>query len=163
MDAGLMQGMIAQADREHGASRAYTQYGLWFGANQWTGCEAWAKREAAEEAEHATKWWAFLVDNGAVVNIGPQGEFRPFTPTTPIVEVFKAARALEVTLRDNINTLSTQAQEVGEWDAVAFMREFLEAGRKQIRRLDEVIAKLQRAGNDQAATLLIDAEVGAGG
>ena len=116
--------LVAQVASELGAHQAYLGMSLYFERHS---LHKWAKLfrdQSVEEAGHASKIMAFLVDNEVEFDL-------PRLPAATTqyksaTEVVQAALASEVKVTGQFNTMATAAVEAGDHRGLQFLQWFIE-------------------------------------
>jgi ferritin len=144
---------------ELSASHSYLAMAGWFESQNLPGMAAWMQMQSAEEREHGLKFFEFVVDRGADVELGvieaPVGVFGS------ALEVFETALAQEKSVTASINKLYTLANSEGEYEAIPLLTWFINEQVEEEASVDQVVEDLRRAGDDQQVLLMLDRELGA--
>lgn len=119
------------------------------------GAAKWFKSEAATEAKHYQRLADYANDMGSVVTL-PTIEGHPDEPLTTLRD------ALQLGFQTERNLLDDYAEWFGKADPVTaqFLLQFIEIQRKSVGEYLDWLTRLDRAGSDNAAMLLIDKELG---
>ena len=156
MDGTILGKMAAHIAAEENASRIYRQFSAWCEQENWVGSAAFFRREAAEERQHAQEWQDYVLDRGGVVTIEPAVAA---LQCASLLSAFWDALNLEQQVLVQIEQLQSEAASANEWDANHWMAKYAEAGRKQIRELTVMVARLKRLAGDPAGLDAFDQEL----
>lgn len=146
---------------EEYAARTYRYLQSWCGLNGYPGCEAYFAAESADELKHMAAFQAYWDDRADTVtprDIDPQGTIEG--GYSRLVDLFSDAMELEKDVLGQLNAIGAQAVAESNFDVLRFLQPFTEVGVASIRELTTFVQQLNRAGNDPAALLVFDSEIG---
>lgn len=120
----VSQLLVAQVAHELGAHQSYMGIALHFERQSLKGWAKFFHEQGAEEAEHAAKIMAFLIDNELEFNV-------PSTPGAPTTyasarDAVEAALASELRVTGQFDALAAAAQEAGDARSLQFLQWFIE-------------------------------------
>jgi ferritin len=154
----LFQAFNTQYSRELTNSDAYYQLANVAGDLAWDGCEKFLLKSSGEEREHAGKIRDFLLDRNRepVILAKPEQSVNAKDPLGWIT----IAYGLEQANTKLILTLNDMCDNENDEDAENFLIWFIEEQRKSERELYDWIQRLTRAGDNIAALLMLDEDIG---
>lgn len=123
----------------------------------WLGFATWFKKNAAEELEHAGKFYDYMLDRDLVpqvdeiASIGVAGDDSP-------LGWMKLALMQEQKVTANVSAMFADAVQAGDGQTVAFLMWFLDEQTKSERFLTDIIRMLEVAAGDVAAIRQIQKE-----
>ncbi len=158
MSDALYQGMVDQVQKELASAYLYLAMSLYFEEMNLRGFARWMWVQYLEEQEHAHKFIRHLVDRGLPV---PLKDIPAPPRSWPGVKaVFEAGLEHERKVTASIRRLYTLAQEGEDFASLAFLQAFLEEQVEEERIFEEILADLERIGDDGTGLLLLDRELG---
>ena len=146
-----------QVNLEFVSAYAYLGMAAWCEDHDLTGFAQWLRAQAAEETEHALKFMRFVTDRDATVELR---DIRA-TPATygSLVALFEAALEQERTVTASIGALYGLATEEKDYASLPLLNWFTDEQIEEEATIRQMVADLQRVGDDSAALLLLDREV----
>ncbi|HUP20443.1 MAG TPA: ferritin [Gemmatimonadota bacterium] len=159
MKENLQQALNDQINHELYAAYLYLSMAEHFQANNLDGFAHWMRQQREEETGHAMKIFDFVLDRDGRVKLqtieAPKGGYKS------TLEIAKQALAHEQKVTQEINEIYELAKTEKDYPTEAFMQWFvLEQVEEEATAL-KVVERLEMAGNDQAALLMLDREMGA--
>ena len=124
-----------------------------------SGFAHWMLVQAEEERGHAMRFYGFIRDRGGRV-IVPSVEQPPIEFTSPL-DVFEQALAHERQVAARINELYGLALQEKDYASQAFLQWFVTEQVEEDRLLSQLVETLKLAGDNGAALLMLDRELGA--
>jgi len=154
----LEQALNDQINQELTASYNYLGMSTFFDTQNLDGFAKWMMLQHGEEQEHAMKLLNYLQDRGGTVRLtaipAPQSEF-----STPL-EVFERALDTEVENTRSINELYDTALKLNDHATKSHLQWFLDEQVEEEKSMEDVIALLERIGDDTAGLLYLDDKLG---
>ena len=159
IDSKLQQAINHQINQELLASYTYLAMGAYLDRRNLVGFAKWMQKQSEEERTHAHRLIRYLLDRNGDVKLdaisSPGSDFG--TPH----EVF--ARSLE---QERANTaaiykLYETAKNLNDYATIAHLQWFLDEQVEEEKTVSEILGRLELAGENPAALLMLDAEVGA--
>jgi ferritin len=150
--------LVAQVAVELGAHQAYLGTSLYFSRESLV---KWAKifrEQSIEEAEHASKIMAFLLDNEVEFDL--PGLPTATTHYASATEAVKAALASEIKVTGLFNTMATAALEAGDHRGLQFLQWFIDEQVEEERTMRALLDLLASGINLFQAQELLDEIVG---
>lgn len=118
----------------------------------------WMRRQAQEEQEHAMKFYDFLLDRGESVQLQPI-DAPPYTFRSALDAVEQALEhEKEITAR--IHALYDLATQEKDYPAQVLLNWFVTEQVEEEKSATDLAERLRMAGEDGAALLLLDGELG---
>lgn len=158
MSEALYQGMVEQVQAEFASAYLYLAMSLYFESLNLRGFARWMWIQYLEEQEHAHKFIHHLVDRGLPVPL--KAIPAPPESWSSVKAVFEAGLEHEREVTRRIRRLYTLAQEGQDFASLAFLQHFLEEQVEEERIFEEVLADLERIGEDGTGLLWLDRELG---
>jgi ferritin len=149
----------AQINHEMAASYSYLAMAAWFERTPYSGFANWMFIQSAEETVHALKFYQFLVDRDAPVELEPLS--KPNSHFTTPLEVFSESLKQEQTVTQQINDLYDIAERVRDHSSKNLLLWFLNEQIEEEKSVRDIIERLTLAGDDPASLLVIDREAAA--
>jgi ferritin len=150
-----------QITMEFQASHNYRAMGAWLEAEGFPGMGAWMNAQAAEETEHALKFYRLVLDRDGRVSIGsldaPRAEFEN------VVDVFTMGLAQERGVTAAINDLYALAMAEKDFSSLPLLAWFVTEQIEEEATFSQILDDLNLAGETTQALLFLDRELGARG
>lgn len=154
----MLQAINEQINRELFSAYLYRAAGSSLASDNYPGMADWMSSQASEENEHAEKFIQFVEDRGGRVVFEaikkPKGDF-----SSPVA-AFEGALEHEQFITDHINKLYALAVKEKDYAAQVLLGWFVDEQVEEEASVGLVVEKLRRAGNDSAALLMLDSELG---
>lgn len=154
----LADALNQQVTVELASSIAYIQLQAYFAAEDLPGMAHWMEVQAGEEREHADKLIQHIVARGGLVRIGDIES--PDDDVKSPLAAFQAALAQERKVSESIRELYRLATEIGDIDSIPLLQWFVAEQIEEEASAGEIIAHLERAGNDGSMLLILDRALG---
>ena len=139
------------------SSYLYLSMSAFMEANDFPGAANFMKKQAAEEVEHAMKFFDFMNEVGARVVLktipGPEIEFAGF------VEAFKESLAHEKIVTARINNLYDIAVEEKDHAALSTLTWFIDEQTEEEDSFNAIIAKLEKGKSSPIGILMVDSKL----
>lgn len=116
--------LVAQVAHELGAHQTYTGISLHFERQSLKGWARFFHGQSVEEASHASKIIAFLLDNDVTFNLPQVGGAPTSYPSAR--EAVEAALASEQRVTAQFDALASAAREAGDHRSLQFLQWFIE-------------------------------------
>lgn len=158
LSAPMLQKLNDQVRHEFYSSYAYLSMAAWFESQDLPGMATWMRLQADEERQHAHKFFDYILDRGHEVQL--QGIAQPPVKFSTPLEVFEQGLSHERAVTASINALYAQALDDKDFASVQFLDWFVKEQVEEEKTTSLVIGKLKRIGNDGAALLQLDRELG---
>ena len=148
----------AQINHEMSASYSYLSMAAWFERTPYGGFASWMYIQSAEETVHALKFYRFLADRDAPVELEPLA--KPKSDFTSPLDVFTHSLQQEQTVTQQINDLYDSAERVRDHSSKNLLLWFLNEQIEEEKSVRDIIERLTLAGDDPASLLVLDREAG---
>lgn len=145
-----------QITLEFSSSHAYLQLAAYFADRSLSGFEAWMRGQAAEEREHALKFFDFVLDRGNQVELGPIDA--PGPPPSSALQAFEIALSHEERVTASITALLELAQNEADGASYPILQWFLTEQVEEESSVGEIVDQLRFADENPAAVLMLDRE-----
>jgi ferritin len=154
----LQKALNEQINNELFAAYQYLAMAEYFAAMNLDGFAHWMRLQREEEIGHAMKIFDFIIDRDARVKLSAIAA--PSSKFASPLDVLKKALEHERAVTEKINALYTAAKKENDYPTEALMQWFvLEQVEEEASAL-KVVERLEMAGDDKAALLMIDREMG---
>ena len=158
MSADLQDAYNDQISLEFASSYAYLQMAAFLEDANLPGFGNWMRRQAEEERTHAMKFFDFVLDRGNQVELRPIPA--PSTDYTSPLSAFEASLAHEQKVTAAIHDLYSQATEAKDYESLPLLHWFIDEQVEEESTVSELIEQIAMAGDNGAALLLLDRELG---
>ena len=148
-----------QINNELSASYAYLAMSAYCERQNFLGCARWLRLQSQEEYGHGMKLFDFLLARNGHVRLKSVPE--PNTEFKSIASVFEQASQQEEQVSHQIDNLYELAFSEKAFAALVELQWFLTEQVEEEKTTREIVAKFQLLGNDPAALLDLDRELGA--
>ncbi|MFA5624505.1 MAG: ferritin [Bradymonadales bacterium] len=153
----MYQELNKQVNEELYAAYLYLALSLHFSAENYSGFANWMRKQAAEEMEHAEKIMKYILDRGNEVKL--LAIEQPTTDAKTPLECFKAAYDHEVHVTQRFYKMMELAQSIKDHASVEFMMWFIQEQVEEEASTDEIVKRLERAGNSVAGVMVLDGQL----
>lgn len=158
MSSDLQDAFNDQITLEFASLYAYLQMAAFLEDANLPGFANWMRQQAEEERVHAMKFFDFVLDRGNQVELrvidAPSADF-----TSPL-SAFEASLAHEQKVTKAIHALYEQATEERDYESLPLLHWFIDEQVEEEATVSELIEQVAMAGDNGAALLLLDRELG---
>ena len=158
MKGAIRDAMGEQVKHEFYAAYLYLSMAGSFETANLSGFAHWMRAQAREEQEHALKFFDFLLDRGEQVRLRSIEE-PPYAFRSPL-DTFEQALEHEKHVTSLIHNLYELAGRENDYPAQVFLNSFVAEQVEEEKSATEIVERLRMAGEDGAALLLLDREMG---
>ncbi|PKM89470.1 MAG: ferritin [Firmicutes bacterium HGW-Firmicutes-10] len=155
----LVDAINDQINFELLSSYLYLSMSAFMEANDYPGAAHFMRKQAEEEVEHAMKFFKFLVEVGARVELktipGPEVEFPGY------LDVFKMSLAHEKIVTSRIRDLYEIAKEEKDHAALSTLTWFIDEQTEEEENFTNIIARLEKFGGSPISIMMTDDKLGA--
>jgi ferritin len=148
-----------QINMEFLSAYSYLGMAAWCERVSFRGSAAWLRAQSIEERGHAMKLFEFLVDRGATIELkaipGQQTEW------PSLQGVFEQGLKNEEAVSESINALYKLSLQEEAFATAAELQWFLTEQVEEEKTARDILAKFRLVGDDPAAILDLDRELGA--
>jgi ferritin len=154
----LSRAINAQINHELYSGYLYLSMAAYFDGESLPGFAHWMRAQAAEEQEHALKFYDYVYERGGTVTLaaidGPPTEF-----ASPLA-VFEQTLAHERKVTGLINDLYALAVEDKDYASQVFLQWFISEQVEEEDNATQIIDTLKRVGEKGQALVMLDRELG---
>jgi ferritin len=147
-----------QIKHEFYSSYLYLSMAGSFEVAELPGFARWMRQQSEEEREHAMKFFDFLLDRGEHVQLQAIDQ-PPYAFRSPL-DTFEQALEHEKEITSRIHQLYELSLQKNDYPAQVFLHWFVTEQVEEEKTATEVVERLRMAGEDGAALLLLDKELG---
>ncbi len=147
-----------QIKHEFYSSYLYLSMAGSFEVAELPGFARWMRKQSEEEREHAMKFFDFLLDRGEHVQLQAIDQ-PPYAFRSPL-DTFEQALEHEKEITSRIHQLYELSLQKNDYPAQVFLHWFVTEQVEEEKTATEVVERLRMAGEDGAALLLLDKELG---
>ncbi|MDP8899942.1 MAG: ferritin [Actinomycetota bacterium] len=158
MKGAIKDAMGEQVKHEFYAAYLYLSMAGSFETANLSGFAHWMRAQAREEQEHALKFFDFLLDRGERVRLRSIEE-PPYAFRSPL-DTFEQALEHEKHVTSLVHNLYELAVRENDYPAQVFLNYFVAEQVEEEKSATEIVERLRMAGEDGAALLLLDREMG---
>ncbi len=159
MKGAVRDAMGEQIKHEFYSAYLYLSMAGSFEVANLTGFAHWMREQAREEMEHAVKFFDFLLDRGEQVRLQAI-EAPPYAFRSPL-DTFEQALEHEKEVTSLIHGLYELAVRENDYPAQVLLNSFVTEQVEEEKSATEIVERLRMAGEDGAALLILDREMGA--
>lgn len=158
MRGAVRDAMNEQIKHEFYSAYLYLSMAGSFEVANLPGFAHWMRAQSEEEREHAMKLFDFLLDRGEHVQLQAIDQ-PPYAFRSPL-DAFEQALEHEKEITAHIHRLYELAIREGDYPAQVFLNWFVTEQVEEEKAATEIVERIRLAGEDGAALLLLDREVG---
>ncbi|WP_395745825.1 ferritin [Prosthecobacter sp.] len=147
-----------QINNEMSSSYVYLAMASWFERTPYTGFAQWMFAQSREETVHALKFYQYLVDRDAKVELQPIAQ--PKMDYKSPQDVFQHSLQQEEKVTQQINDLYEVAEQVKDHASKNLLLWFLNEQMEEEKTVRDMLDRLKLAGEDPASLLVLDREAG---
>ena len=147
-----------QINNEMSSSYAYLAMAAWFEQTPYVGFAQWMFAQSREETMHALKFYQYLVDRDAKVELQPIA--KPKQDFKSPIDVFQHSLKQEQKVTQQINDLYEVAEQVKDHASKNLLLWFLNEQMEEEKNVGDMLDRLKLADNDTASLLVLDREAG---
>jgi len=158
MSADLQDAYNDQIALEFASSYAYLQMAAFFDDGNLPGFGNWMRQQAEEERAHAMKFFDFVLDRDNQVEL--RSIPAPSADYTSPRSAFVASLAHEQMITRSIHDLYAQATNEKDYPSLPLLHWFINEQVEEEATMSELVEQISMAGDNGAALLLLDRELG---
>lgn len=158
LNINIQDAMNKQIQMELTSAYAYLALSAYFEEQNFGGFAKWMRIQANEELEHAMKFFDYIHDRGGRVSL-----YTIEQPTVTIsspLQGFEKALSHERKVSASINAIYAQAVKEGDFASQSFLNWFVDEQVEEEKNAEQAVAWLQMAGDNPAALLTLDHQMG---
>ncbi|MFW6206545.1 MAG: ferritin [Gemmatimonadota bacterium] len=161
MNEKVLDGLNRQINREFFAAYLYLALSAEFDRRSLDGFAVWMRAQAREEMDHAMRLVDHLQERGAKVTL--DAIEKPDADFESVLEAFEAALEHESRVTEWIHELYDLAVEHHDHPEQLVLEWFVTEQVEEEDSIGTIVDQLRMAGDNQAAILMLDRELGARG
>jgi len=147
-----------QIQRELFSEYLYLQMAAFFKGENFDGFAKWMTIQAREEHSHAMKFYDFLYERGASVELqkieAPKSNFKD------ALDVFKYAYNHELTVTKNISNLMALAKKEDDYASESFLRWYVDEQVEEEASFDRIVKMLVKIKDSANGLFMLDKQLG---
>ena len=147
-----------QINNEMSSSYVYLAMAGWFERTPYAGFAQWMFAQSGEETMHALKFYQYLVDRDAKVELQPIA--KPKMDYKSVMDAFQCSLKQEEKVTQQINDLYEVAEQVKDHASKNLLLWFLNEQMEEEKTVRDMLDRLKLAGDDPASLLVLDREAG---
>jgi len=159
MHQDLQTAINQQINQEFTAAYNYLSMAIYFGEQNLEGFANWMQKQYEEEQAHGLRLLRYLQDRGGEVVlsdlVAPGGDF-----SSPL-EIFKTSLEQEQGNTNSINDLYELATKLNDHATKSHLQWFIDEQVEEEKSVEDIIALLERIGDDPAGLLYLDDKLAA--
>lgn len=148
-----------QINQEMSAAYNYFALSAWFEQKTLPGFAKWMMIQREEELAHAMRLYHYLLDRGGTVAFDAVS--KPKAEYGSILAAFETALTQEQANTAAINELYKLAKDEDDYATLSHLQWFLDEQVEEEKTMDEAIAMIKLAGDDNSALLMLNEKFGA--
>lgn len=145
-----------QINNELSSSYIYLAMAAWFEQTPYSGFAQWMFTQSREENMHALKFYQYVVDRDAKVELQPIA--KPKADFKSPIDVFEHSLKQEQKVTQQINDLFEVAEQVKDHASKNLLLWFLNEQMEEEKTVRDMLDRLKLAGKDAASLLVLDRE-----
>jgi ferritin len=145
-----------QINNELSSSYIYLAMAAWFEQTPYSGFAQWMFTQSREENMHALKFYQYVVDRDAKVELQPIA--KPKADFKSPIDVFEHSLKQEQIVTQQINDLFEVAEQVKDHASKNLLLWFLNEQMEEEKTVRDMLDRLKLAGKDAASLLVLDRE-----
>ncbi len=158
LNSKLTKLLNEQINNEMSSSYVYLAMAAWFEQTPYSGFAQWMFTQSREETMHALKFYQYLVDRDAKVELQPIA--KPKMDFKSPIDVFQHSLKQEQKVTQQINELFEVAEQVKDHASKNLLLWFLNEQMEEEKSVGDMLDRLKLADNDTASLLVLDREAG---
>ncbi len=151
--------MNEQMRREFGAYYLYLAMSAWFSERNFDGFARWMRAQAQEEANHAMKFFDYIIDRSGAITL--EEIDKPRADWKTVLAVFEAAKTHEARVSDGIHKLNALAIAEKDYASQAMLQWFITEQVEEEKTSSAIVETLRILGDSRSGLLFYDRELGA--
>lgn len=154
----VQDAMNAQIKHELYSAYLYLAMAAYFESEDLTGFAHWMEMQAAEEQEHAMKFYGFINERGGRVTLHAIDQ--PPADFDSVLAVFEATYEHEQTVTSLINDLYALALEENDYAGQSFLQWFVDEQVEEEANASHILAQLRMIDGKAQGLLMLDRALG---
>lgn len=158
LSAVLQKALNEQINKEFYSAYLYLAMSAHFEDTNLSGFAKWMKLQADEEQEHGMKFYSYLLERGAKVDLTPIAG--PVLEGKSNLEIFKQVQAHEAVVTASINALYELALKENDYPTQIMLQWFITEQVEEEKNAADIVAKLDMIQDKGTAVLILDQQLG---
>ncbi|PKO01889.1 MAG: ferritin [Chloroflexi bacterium HGW-Chloroflexi-5] len=158
LSAVLQKALNEQINKEFYSAYLYLAMSAHFEDANLSGFAKWMKLQADEEQEHGMKFYSYLLERGANVDLTPIAG--PVIEGKSNLEIFKQVQAHEAVVTASINALYELALKENDYPTQIMLQWFITEQVEEEKNAADIVAKLDMIQDKGTAVLILDQQLG---
>ncbi len=154
----MLDGLNDQMNKELGSWYVYLGMAAYFENASLSGFASWMRDQANEERGHAMKFYDFILERDGTVDFPAIGKASGAWKSP--LAAFEAAFAHERFITKSIHALADLSAKENDLATRSFLKWFIDEQVEEESSAKKNVDRLKMAGNDPAAILALDHELG---
>ncbi len=154
----LQKALNEQINKEFYSAYLYLAMSAHFEDANLSGFAKWMKLQADEEQEHGMKFYSYLLERGAKVDLTPIAG--PVIEGKSNLEIFKQVQAHEAVVTASINALYELALKENDYPTQIMLQWFITEQVEEEKNAADIVAKLDMIQDKGTAVLILDQQLG---
>ncbi len=150
----MQEAINAQINKEMFSAYLYLSMAAYFESTGLPGAASWVRAQAAEEQEHAMKFFGHLLDRGGQVTL--KAIAAPETSWAGPMAAFQAIYAHEQLVTQSITSLYELALKEKDYPTQILLQWYINEQVEEEKNAAEIIASMQRIEAHETAVLQLD-------
>ena len=156
--SALQKAMNEQVRKEFESAYLYLSMAAWMEDQNLPGFAKWLRVQAREESGHAMKIFNHLIDRNCRALLQPLAG--PPTDFKSTLHLFEEVKKHEEKVTASIDQLYAQAVKDGDYASQVFLQWFITEQVEEEKNSSQVVDSVRRVGENQAALVMLDRELG---
>lgn len=148
-----------QINKEFYSAYLYLEMSAFFSEKSLDGLAGWFRKQAAEEQEHAMKFYDYLHDNGEKVTL--KAIAAPAKKYKSVAEPIKEALKHEKFVTDSIHKIYSAARKAEDFRSEQFLDWFVAEQAEEEKNAQELVDKIMLYGDAGKGLYMLDKDLGA--
>lgn len=148
-----------QINKEFYSAYLYLEMSAFFAEKSLDGLAGWFRKQAAEEQEHAMKFYDYLHDNGEKVTL--KAIAAPAKKYKSVAEPIKEALKHEKFVTDSIHKIYSAARKAEDFRSEQFLDWFVAEQAEEEKNAQELVDKITLYGDAGKGLYMLDKDLGA--
>lgn len=158
LSSALHKAINEQINKELFSAYLYLAMSAHFDEVNLPGFATWMKMQAEEEQEHGMKFYAYLLERGAKVELAAIAN--PVIEGKTNLEIFKQVQAHEAAVTASINALYELALKEKDYPTQIMLQWFITEQVEEEKNAADIIAQLEMIQDKGTAVLMLDHQLG---
>ena len=155
----VQSAMNEQMRREFGAYYLYLAMAAWFSERNFDGFSRWMRAQAQEEANHAMKFFDYVIDRAGQITL--EAIDKPRANWKTVLAVFEEAKAHEARVSEGIHRLYELTLKEKDYASQAMLQWFITEQVEEEKTSTGIVETLRIIGDSSSGLLFYDRELGA--